>query len=135
MKLRIHDNSVRLRLTRSEVARFTAEGRIEATLQFGPGPSQRLTYGLEASPGITCMCVSGSAEHLTIRIPSDVVREWTGTERVAIAAKQSVDGQGELDILVEKEFRRLHGAKFNPDLYPNPLESSLAEHGGEKMKV
>ncbi|HLG97268.1 MAG TPA: hypothetical protein VKX49_13235 [Bryobacteraceae bacterium] len=30
MKLRIHDNSIRIRLTRSEVARFTAESRIEA---------------------------------------------------------------------------------------------------------
>lgn len=135
MKLRIHNNSIRLRLTRSEVARFTAEGRIEAALKFGPDASQRLIYSLEAVPGITSMSAYGSAEHLRICVPSAAAQEWTATERVAIAAKQTIDGQGELDILVEKEFRRLHGAKFNPDLYPNPLESSLAERGREKMKV
>ena len=128
MKLRIHNNSIRLRLTRSEVARFTADGRIEAALRFGPDPSQRLIYSLEAVPGIASISAYGSAEHLRICVPCAIAQEWTGTERVAIAAKQSMGGQGELNILVEKEFRRLHGAKFNPDLYPNPLEKSVAEH-------
>ena len=135
MKLRIHDNSIRLRLTRSEVARFSTEGRIEAALKFGPDASQRLAYSLEAIPGISSMCIHGSAERLMICVPSAMARQWTETDRVAIAAKQSMDGQGELDILVEKEFRRLHGARFNSDLYPNPLESSLAGHEHEKMKV
>jgi len=32
-------------------------------------------------------------------------------------------GEGKrLSVLVEKEFRRLHGANNDPDLYPNPLE-------------
>ena len=81
------------------------------------------------------MCIHGSAERLMICVPAAIAQDWTGTDRVAIAAKQSMDSQGEIDILVEKEFRRLHGAKFNPDLYPNPLESSLPEHEREKMKV
>jgi len=135
MKLRIHGNSIRLRLTRSEVARFTAEGKIEAALKFGPEASQRLIYSLEAVPGITLMSAYGSAEHLRICVPCAVAQEWAGTERIAMAAKQSVDSQAELDILVEKEFRRLHGAKFNPDLYPNPLEKTLAEPGSGRMKV
>ncbi|HYL37680.1 MAG TPA: hypothetical protein VEV17_17325 [Bryobacteraceae bacterium] len=126
MKLRIHDNSIRLRLTRSEVTGFAANGRIEGTLQFGPEASQRLTYGLEAVPGIKGICVRGSAEHLMIQVPSVLAREWTATERVAIDGQQSIDGQGTIEILVEKEFRRLHGSKFNPDLYPNPLEVTSA---------
>jgi len=128
MKLRIHDNSIRLRLTRSEVARFMTEGRIESTLQFGPDPSQRLTYGLEAVPDIAALAVSGLAKRLIIQVPAAMAREWTGTERVGIGAQQSIDGQGQVEILVEKEFRRLHGAKNNRDLYPNPLESTLTEH-------
>jgi hypothetical protein len=124
MKLRIHDNSIRLRLTRSEIERFVAEGRIEAALKFGPDASQRLTYSLEVIPGISSMCLHGSAERLMICVPSAIAQDWTGTNRVAIAAKQSVDSQGEIEILVEKEFRQLHGAKFNPDLYPNPLENT-----------
>ena len=135
LKLRFHDNSIRLRLTRSEVARFTTEGRVEAVLKFGPDSSQRVIYSLEAVPGLTSMSVYGSAEYLRICVPSAIAQEWTGTDRIAISARQSVDSQEELDILVEKEFRQLHGAKFNPDLYPNPLESSLAGQGRGKMKV
>lgn len=55
-----------------------------------------------------------------------MAREWTGTERVGIAAQQSINSHASVEILVEKEFRRLHGAKYNPDLYPNPLESTAA---------
>lgn len=128
MKLSIHDNSIRLRLTRSEVARFSAAGRIEATLQFGRDASQRLTYGLETGPGAAGVSLTGSAQHLIIRVPQAIAGEWTGTDRVGISAQHFIDGQGPLEILVEKEFRRLHGAKNNPDLYPNPLESQLAEH-------
>ena len=126
MKLRIHDNSIRLRLTRSEVARFTEAGRIEATLQFGPGAAQRMTYGLEISPGIAGLRASGSAEHLIIRVAPEIAKEWTTTDRVAISGEQSANGATAVSILVEKEFRRLHGAKYNPDLYPNPLEATLS---------
>ncbi len=135
MKLRIHGNSIRLRLTRSEVARFTAEGRVEASLKFGPDASQRLVYSLEAVSEITELCVHGSAERLMICVPSAIAQEWSHSDRVGVSARQRLDGQSELEVLVEKEFRRLHGAKFNPDLYPNPLENSLAEHGHETMKV
>ena len=75
---------------------------------------------------MTALCVSGSAERLIIRVPAAMAREWTGTERVGIAAQQSIKSHASVEILVEKEFRRLHGAKYNPDLYPNPLESTAA---------
>ena len=129
MKLRIHGNSIRLRLTRSEVARFTETGKIEATLQFGPGAAQRMTYGLETDPGISGLRASGSAEHLIIRVATEIAKEWTSTDRVAISDEQSANGAAAVSILVEKEFRRLHGAKYNPDLYPNPLEETLASAG------
>ena len=129
MKLRIHDNSIRLRLTRSEVGRFSAEGKIEASLQFGPGDGQRITYGLESSAGAAPLCVTGSTERLMIRVPPEIALDWTGTDRIAISGEQSAGNQACVSILVEKEFRRLHGAKNNPDLYPNPLEATLAGAG------
>jgi hypothetical protein len=121
MKLRIHDNSIRLRLTRSEVARFAAEGAIESVFEFGPGSKQRLRYALEAS-ATPSVQVCASDGRIAIQVPRVIAREWWEGDRVGISARQPLSGDKQLDILVEKEFRRLHGAKFDPDLYPNPLE-------------
>jgi len=121
MKLRIHDNSIRLRLTRSEVGRFASDGAIESVFEFGPGSGQRLRYALEAASTET-MVVCVSQGKITIEVPRVIAREWCEGDRVGISARQDLGGEKQLDILVEKEFRRLHGAKFDPDLYPNPLE-------------
>jgi len=128
MKLRIHDNSIRLRLTRSEVVRFTNEGAIESGIEFGPYSNQRMRYSLESSPDVAGLEVRFGDHRLRILMPAATAKEWSGGDRVAVAGSQSLKGEKQLEILVEKEFRRLHGAKDDPDLYPNPLESSLAQH-------
>jgi len=128
MKLRIHDNSIRLRLTRSEVARFMNSGAIESTIEFGPDADQRMRYGLESSPDVAGLEVRFGDHRLRILMPVVTAKEWAGGDRVAVAGSQPVKGENLLEILVEKEFHRLHGAKADPDLYPNPLESSLKQH-------
>ena len=40
MKLRIHDNSVRFRLRKSDVAELAAQGRLEAQLQVTAGAAR-----------------------------------------------------------------------------------------------
>lgn len=126
MKLRIHDNSIRLRLTRSEIACFASAGAIESTIEFGPAADQQMRYRLESSPDISELGVRFKDHQLTILMPSAEANEWTTGDRVGVRGSHSLNGEKLLEILVEKEFRRLHGAKANPDLYPNPLESSLA---------
>jgi len=123
MKLRIHDNSIRLRLTRSEVARFAAAGAIEGAIEFGPLPNQRLTYGLESSPQAAGLEVRLDERRVTIVLPEPTAKAWTEGDEVGVKGTQSLGEDKQLDILVEKEFRRMHGANANPDLYPNPLES------------
>src|SRR5215472_6323651 len=118
MKLRIHDNSIRLRLTRSEVARFERNGTIDSVIEFGLGADQGLRYGLESSPDVTGLEVRFLDHQLRILMPRATANEWTSGERVGVTGSQSLKGEKQLEILVEKEFRRLHGAKPNADLYP-----------------
>jgi hypothetical protein len=61
-----------------------------------------------------------------ILVPCAQAREWTDTARVAVDGTAPSTTGGELKILVEKEFRRLHAASDDPDLYPNPLEGRPA---------
>jgi hypothetical protein len=49
MKLRIKGNSLRLRVSRSELAHLQAGGRIEETIRFAEAPEAKLTYALESA--------------------------------------------------------------------------------------
>ena len=121
MKLRIHGNSIRLRLNRREVAQFASTGQIAETVEFGP--NQRLRYGLESSPDAAGPEARFSGSDIMVVLPANAAREWGETERVSVQGDQTLGTGKSLAILVEKEFRRLHGATLDPDLYPNPLEA------------
>ena len=126
MKLRIHGNSIRLRLNRKEVAQFSDRACLEEALEWGTGPDQRLVYGLEASQSAPDVGVRCSERAITIILPAALAHVWTSTDRVEISANVPVAAKN-LSILVEKDFRRMHGANNDPDLYPNPLEAKAGE--------
>ena len=47
MKIRIQGNSIRFRLSQSEVAKFHETGRIADSISFGAQPNALLTYAME----------------------------------------------------------------------------------------
>jgi hypothetical protein len=121
MKLKLHGNSIRLQLTRSEVSQFAECGRLEEAFQYGPSSEQRLTYEIESAL-TDSICVRANQSVICVVLPKQVAQEWTSSERVGVSGEiQHPDGS-RVDVLVEKEFRRMRGGKNNPDLYPNPLE-------------
>ena len=119
MKLRIQNNSIRLRLNRREVAAFTAAGSLEEAFEH---PLGRLVYGIQSSATARETEVQVGGEGIRIVLPADLALTWTGTDRVGVSAEIELGHDKRLSVLVEKEFRRLHGANNDPDLYPNPLE-------------
>ncbi len=118
MKLRIHGNSVRLRLTKTDLRLFAANGRIGDGIQF---PGARLSYALECSPSVND--IRTRCEGLTIRIlvPPKIAQEWVGSDQVGMRC----DGPGGPSVLIEKDFQCLHreGAPEDDDVdcFPNPL--------------
>jgi len=126
MKLKLHGNSIRLRLNRREVAHFAETGKLEEVFEHGPGPGKRLAYGIEAR-NIGQIGVRVDAAGIFVVLPLAVASDWTGSERVGVSGEADVSEGRHVSILVEKEFRRLHGASNDPELYPNPLEAALKE--------
>lgn len=126
MKLRIYGNSIRLRLNRREVGEFAATARLEQAFEYGPGAGDRLLYALEASKSAPETAVRVAGQTITIILPVALAQAWTNTERVAVTVDVTLDADKRMTVLVEKEFRRLHGANNDPDLYPNPLELAAA---------
>jgi Family of unknown function (DUF7009) len=118
MKLRIHDNSLRLRLSQPEVARLEQTGRVEDTVAFAPGGV--LAYSIEIVPaGAVAATFEGG--RIRIVVPSAAARSWTGTDQVALENSGATPR-----ILIEKDFQCLH-RPAEPGAFPNPLAEPVRE--------
>ena len=124
MKLRIRDNSVRLRLSQSEVATLKDRGLVAARTSFPGGRS--LTYEIESSPASVTPVAHFSDHRLTVRLPETAVLAWASTEQVSLDGEQRLDDGDILRILVEKDFQCLapREGEDETDMYPHPAEDA-----------
>jgi hypothetical protein len=122
MKLRIHGNSLRLRLSQSDVAQFSKTGFVEESIQFAPGAS--FAYALESLSSLkTPQALYGNG-FLRIQVPGADATDWVRSDRVGISGDQLLESGKHLSILIEKDFQCLHGDDArDPNAYPNPLET------------
>jgi hypothetical protein len=112
MKLRIHNNSIRLRLNQSEVAQFAERGRVEQALEFGS--TERLVYCLEKGPAL-----AAAFEGKTIRVtlPQQESKTWIESDQTGIEGMS-----GPVKVVVEKDYQCLHRASGeDADAFPNPM--------------
>lgn len=122
MKLRIRDNSIRLRLTRTEVAAVRNDGLIKGRLPLAGG--NNFDYILESSPATVKAEAHISNNVLTVRVPEADILKWSGSEEeVSIAATQDLADGVALKILVEKDFACLtpREGEDESDMYEHPL--------------
>lgn len=126
MKLRIRDNSLRLRLTRGEVDKLRDDGLVAAKTVFPGG--RDFSYVLESSPASVKPGAFFSECVITVRLPESIVRAWANTEQVSISDQLQLDGGEYLSILVEKDFACLapRAGEDDSDMYPHP-EAGAAE--------
>jgi hypothetical protein len=113
MKIRIKGNSLRYRLTRTDVEHLAEDGYLENSTDFG---SSTLIYALQKT---TAGLLSASFENNTIAtyVPQWMVTELRETDRVGFESRES-----DLYILIEKDFVCLDTvAEDQSDNYPNPL--------------
>lgn len=120
MKLRIRDNSIRLRLSRTEVDTVNSDGLVRGQVQFAG--SNSFDYVLESSPATVKPEAHISNNVLTVRIPQMDVNQWAESEQVSISSEQILDDGALLMILVEKDFACLapREGEDEADLFPHP---------------
>ncbi len=122
MKLRIRDNSIHLRLTRTEVDTVSSEGRVSARASFPGGDG--LEYVLQSSAAAAKPTAPFTDGALAVLLPKPDVKQWASTELVSIAAAETLDDGELLNILVEKDSACLapREGEDESDMYPHPLE-------------
>ena len=118
MKLRIRGNSVRLRVSQTELAEIAEAGRAEDAVRLGP--QARLVYRIEVAPqGPVHARFDGGT--LTVIVPRAEVERWLDPAEVALTGSQRVGDGEHLSILVEKDFACLAPRdEDQSDLFPNP---------------
>lgn len=116
MKLRTRGNSIRLRLTQTEVEKFGAEGTVDESVSFGNQDNPNFCYSLEKSSAKTLGALFDNGR-ITIAVPNVIADRWVNSEQVSIKGEV-----GELQILIEKDFACLTERKGEDesDTYPHP---------------
>jgi hypothetical protein len=120
VKLRIRDNSIRLRLARAEVDTLRDVGLVSARTGFPGG--REFQYAVESSPASVNPGAFFSDSVVTVHLPETAVLAWANSEQVSIAGEQLLDDGVPLNILVEKDFACLapRDGEDESDMYPHP---------------
>jgi hypothetical protein len=124
VKLRILDNSVRLRLTRTEVDSLRDNGIVQARTAFPGG--RELRYEVESSPACVSPAASLSNTTITVRLPENMVHAWANSDQVSIQSDVQHSHDEMTTILVEKDFACLspREGEDESDMFPHPDASS-----------
>jgi hypothetical protein len=121
MKLRIKGNSMRLRVSRSEVARLLSGECLEETIRFAPTVGATFTYALQQEPLVKLPTLRYAQNRVAVLLPADQATEWCRTDQVGIAEDISLGDLGSLTLLIEKDFACLDRSdEDNQDTFANP---------------
>nr|WP_281543370.1 hypothetical protein [Maribacter aestuarii] len=118
MKIRIKGNSIRYRLTKSEVEGFSKTGINKEITEFD---GNTLSYVLKAEEGINNLEANFSNNTITLFFPKSFVENWRASNKVGFSHTLVLNSGNQLDLLVEKDFVCMdETVEDQSDNYPNP---------------
>jgi len=118
MKLRIKGNSLRIRLTKTEVSKLAENGYLEEQTCF---PNNRFVYALQNSDDATELSATFENNKVTIGVPAAFAKEWPANNVVGLEANITLPDAGSLYLLIEKDFVCLDDTQEDQsDNYENP---------------
>ena len=119
MKIRIKGDSVRIRLSKSEVEEFGRSGYLTDSTHF---ISSKFDYGIIARHDLARMEAEFNTHGIFLHIPQHWADEWVATQRVGFDSEMPLTDGGSLYLLLEKDFQCLDNTtEDQSDMYPNPL--------------
>lgn len=119
MKLRIRDNSLRLRLSQTDLGLFEAEKKVEAKIEFPGGASMH--YILLWSDKEE-FAASFDGKSMIATVPHTVGKNWLAPTEVTIDHSVKSINNSNLRLLIEKDFQCLSERKDEDesDMFLNP---------------
>ncbi|TVZ16598.1 DUF7009 family protein [Maribacter sp. MAR_2009_72] len=118
MKIRIKGNSVRFRLTQSEVRTLSEHGEIYDSTNFG---ETEFKYGVVLDNKIHNLHTSFNNNCIVLKMPSSIGKEWYSNDIITFDHTVETTKNQSLYLLLEKDFTCLDNTiEDQSDNYPNP---------------
>ncbi len=121
MKLRCDQNSLRLRLRRSEIEKFRLGESLRTDVYFSYGFS--FSYELRHDPDATEIRATSFGGAISIAVPTELAKKWANSDEIALEQFQKIDHTTNLHILIEKDFP----CKDRPDEDKTDFFTELAD--------
>jgi len=116
---------LRLRVSRSDLARLMQCGRIEEIVYFATEAGAQLSYALEQSEANAELSVVYRPQAVTVLLPGSAAREWAEGDKVGIYGDVDT-GISRLAVIVEKDFACLdRSERDSVDAFPNPHKGTV----------
>jgi hypothetical protein len=121
MKLRIRGNSIRLRVSKTELAKLAETGSAEDLVRFSS--ENELRYGIDVRP-TGAVTAAFAATSIRVALPQSRLDLWLRPDEVSVEGSQPIGGGKVLQILLEKDYTCLapRGGDDDSDLFVNPLK-------------
>ncbi len=118
MKIRIKGNSVRLRLSKSDVEKLAHSDYIEERTFFG---LNTFVYALKSSPDTEGLNADYENGKITLYIPGAFVQDWAENDVVGIDSIVKLNDKEQLFLLIEKDFKCIEqSAEDQSDNFDKP---------------
>jgi hypothetical protein len=118
MKLRIKGNSIRYRLTKTDIDTFGENGYLEERTEIG---MDTFVYALQRSDEVS-LSAKLEQNKIVLFMPKSMANEWVSTEKVGYDIRINQPNGAELYLLLEKDFKCLDETiEDQSDNYDNPL--------------
>jgi hypothetical protein len=124
MKLRIKDNSIRIRLTQGETMAVSRGESVTKKTVFSPVTS--LSYSL-VPWHLDVFNAEFSENEITLNVPISKVENWIDSEEIGFEFTQKNGEEGGLFLVLEKDFACLkpRTGEDESDHFPHPEEGKL----------
>ena len=119
MKIRIKGNSIRYRLTKTEVEKFCKTGCFKETTDFG---DSIFTYVLKSKEDIDTLNAQFRSNTITLFLEKSKSKDWFESKQIGYRNSIVRTNGTTLTLLIEKDFVCMDETiEDQSDNYPNPL--------------
>lgn len=118
MKIRIKGNTVRFRLTKSDISTLTETGELADQTEF---IGNTLIYKI-ASSANEALSADMIENVITLYVPENALNNWASTNQVSLEGNMPIRNDSSLYLLLEKDFKCIDGdtSEDQSDFFENP---------------
>lgn len=118
MKIRIKGNSIRIRLSKTEVQELASGSSLEDGASFG---DSRFGYGVKPVSQGNFLFADFDKGIITLYVPQSLLNGWPMNTVVGFESRMPIAHSGYLHLLLEKDFKCLDvTVEDQSDYYDNP---------------